>query len=57
MTKNILKNKKNGAMNIFIYHIEKSQEELVEFFLIIKKGLGKRFWIYKGFRNKFYSNF
>ena len=37
MTKNILKNIKNGVMNIFIYHTEKSQEELVEFFLIIKK--------------------
>ena len=30
--KKIIKNIKNGAMNIFIYHIERKQEELVEFF-------------------------
>ena len=42
MTKNILKNIKNGVINIFIYHTEKSQEELVEFFLIIKKKIGKK---------------
>ena len=34
--KNYYKNIKNGVMNIFIYHIEKSLGELV-YFLIIKK--------------------
>ena len=35
--KNIIKDIKNGVMNIFIYHIEMKQEELVEFFLITRK--------------------
>ena len=38
MIKNIIKNIKSGAMNIFIYHIEMKLEELGEFFLIIKKN-------------------
>ena len=40
MIKNSIKNIKSGVMNIFIYHIEKKQEELVVFFLIIKKMIG-----------------
>ena len=38
--KKIIKNIKNGVMNIFIYLIEKRQEELVEFFLITKLKIG-----------------
>ena len=37
MIKNFIKNIKSGVMNIFIYLIEKKQEELVVFFLITKK--------------------
>ena len=32
----VTKNTKNGVMNIFTYHIEQKQEELVVYFLIIK---------------------
>ena len=38
--KKIIKNIKNGVMNIFIYLIEKKLEELVEFFLIMKLKIG-----------------
>ena len=40
--KNYYKNIKNGVMNIFTYHIGMKQEELVEFFLIIKKIILKK---------------
>ena len=42
MIKNSIKNIKSGVMNIFIYHIEKKQEELVVFFLITKKMIGRK---------------
>ena len=37
--KRIIKNIKNGVINIFIYLIEKKLEELVEYFLIMKLEL------------------
>ena len=38
--KKIIKNIKNGVMNIFIFLIGKSQEELEEYFLIMNKKIG-----------------
>ena len=38
----IIKNIRNGVMNIFIYHTEKKLEELGEFFLITKMIISKK---------------
>ena len=38
--KKILNYIKNGVMNIFIFLIEKNQEELVEYFLTMSKKIG-----------------
>ena len=38
----IIRNTKNGVMNIFICLTEKKLEALVEFFLIIKKKIGRK---------------
>jgi len=44
MIKNFIKNieSESGVMNIFIYPIEKKQGELVVFFLITKKKIGRK---------------